>query len=90
MLEGEFKLARGTIFKLGHSLESVAGVSMLPYLRNWIFWVQDAPGVWPKEHPEGKFVQMAKMQSAKFEIEKFNGKNNFELWKVKMQDLLVQ
>jgi hypothetical protein len=33
---------------------------------------------------------MEKMQSAKFEIEKFNGKNNFELWKVKMQDLLVQ
>jgi len=33
---------------------------------------------------------MAKMQSLKFEIEKFNGKNNFELWKLKMQDLLVQ
>jgi hypothetical protein len=33
---------------------------------------------------------MEKMQSAKFEIEKFNGKNNFEIWKVKMHDLLVQ
>jgi hypothetical protein len=33
---------------------------------------------------------MAKTQSAKFEIEKFNGKNNFEIWKVKMHDLLVQ
>jgi hypothetical protein len=33
---------------------------------------------------------MAKMTSAKFEIEKFNGKNNFELWKLKMRDLLVQ
>ena len=33
---------------------------------------------------------MKKMQSAKFEIEKFNGKNNFEIWKVKMHDLLVQ
>ena len=33
---------------------------------------------------------MVKIQSAKFEIEKFNGKNNFELWKVKMHDLLVQ
>ena len=30
------------------------------------------------------------MSSIKFEIEKFNGKNNFELWKLKMQDLLVQ
>jgi hypothetical protein len=30
------------------------------------------------------------MKSAKFEIEKFNGKNNFEIWKVKMHDLLVQ
>jgi hypothetical protein len=33
---------------------------------------------------------MTKTQSAKFEIEKFNGKNNFEIWKVKMHDLLVQ
>ena len=30
------------------------------------------------------------MSSTKFEMEKFNGKNNFELWKLKMQDLLVQ
>ena len=33
---------------------------------------------------------MAKTQSARFEIEKFNGKNNFKIWKVKMYDLLVQ
>jgi hypothetical protein len=33
---------------------------------------------------------MVKTQSAKFEIENFNGKNNFEIWKVKMHDLLVQ
>ena len=33
---------------------------------------------------------MAKTQSARFEIEKFNGKNNFEIWKVKMYDLLGQ
>lgn len=33
---------------------------------------------------------MEKMSSTKFEIEKFNGKNNFELWKLKMRDLLVQ
>ena len=33
---------------------------------------------------------MEKNQSARFEIEKFNGKNNFEIWKVKMHDLLVQ
>ena len=33
---------------------------------------------------------MAKTQNARFEIEKFNGKNNFEIWKVKMHDLLVQ
>jgi hypothetical protein len=35
-------------------------------------------------------VLMAKMQSLNFEVEKFNGKNNFELWKLKMHDLLVQ
>jgi hypothetical protein len=33
---------------------------------------------------------MAKMQISKFEVEKFNSKNNFELWKLKMRDLLVQ
>jgi hypothetical protein len=33
---------------------------------------------------------MAKTQSTKFEINKFNGKNNFEIWKVKMHNLLVQ
>jgi hypothetical protein len=33
---------------------------------------------------------MTKTQSVKFEIEKFNGKNNFKIWKVKMHDLLVQ
>ena len=33
---------------------------------------------------------MAKTPSAKFEIEKFNGKNNFKIWKVKMHDMLVQ
>jgi hypothetical protein len=36
------------------------------------------------------FVLMAKMQSLKFEVENFSGKNNFELWKLKMHDLLVQ
>ena len=30
------------------------------------------------------------MSSTKFEIEKFSSKNNFELWKLKMWDLLVQ
>jgi hypothetical protein len=33
---------------------------------------------------------MEKMQSSKFEVENFNGKKNFELWKLKMRDLLVQ
>ena len=33
---------------------------------------------------------MAKTQSARFEIDNFNGKKNFEIWKVKMHDLLVQ
>jgi hypothetical protein len=35
-------------------------------------------------------VLMAKMQSSKFEVEKFSGKNKFELWKLKMRDLVVQ
>jgi hypothetical protein len=34
--------------------------------------------------------QWKKVQSSKFEVEKFSGKNNFELWNLKMRDLLVQ
>jgi hypothetical protein len=30
------------------------------------------------------------MTNAKFEVGKFNGKNNFELWRLKMRYLLVQ
>ena len=33
---------------------------------------------------------MAKMTNARFEVEKFTGKNNFSLWKLKVRDLLVQ
>ena len=33
---------------------------------------------------------MTKTHSVKFEIEKFNGKNNFKIWKVKMHNLLMQ
>ena len=33
---------------------------------------------------------MAKMTNTKFEVEKFTGKNNFALWKLKVRDLLVQ
>ena len=33
---------------------------------------------------------MEKTQSAWFENEKFNGRNNFEIWKVKVHDLIVQ
>ena len=35
-------------------------------------------------------TKMEKAQTAKFEIEKLNGKNCFEIWKVKMHDLLMQ
>ena len=30
------------------------------------------------------------MSNAKFEVEKFTGKSNFALWKLKVKDLLVQ
>jgi hypothetical protein len=33
---------------------------------------------------------MAEVQSSKFEVENFSGKNSFVLWKLKMQDLLVE
>jgi hypothetical protein len=35
-------------------------------------------------------VLIDKVKSFKFEVEKFNNKNNFELWKLNMQDILVQ
>jgi hypothetical protein len=35
-------------------------------------------------------VLMVKVQSSKFEVEKFSGKNKFELWNLKMKDMLVQ
>jgi hypothetical protein len=31
-----------------------------------------------------------KVQSSKFEVEKFSGKNRFVLWNLKMRDILVQ
>ena len=33
---------------------------------------------------------MEKNQSSQSEIKKFNGRNKFEIWKVKMHDLLIQ
>ena len=30
------------------------------------------------------------MSNAKFEVEKFTGKSNFSLWKLKVEDFLVQ
>jgi hypothetical protein len=43
--------------------------------------------IWQRVFFEKK---MAKVQSSKLEVEKFSGKNNFELWNLNMQDLLVQ
>lgn len=33
---------------------------------------------------------MAKVSNENFVVEKFNGNNNFKLWKLKIRDLLVQ
>jgi hypothetical protein len=35
-------------------------------------------------------VLMEKVYSSTFEVEKFSDKNKFQLWKLKMRDLLVQ
>jgi hypothetical protein len=56
--------------------------------RSSLSWVYDKPGF------SGRFcsgylsVERGMMSSSRIEIEKFNGKN-FELWKMKMEDLLV-
>ena len=37
-----------------------------------------------------EFYANVKVESSKFEVEKFSGNNNFEIWKLKMGDLIVQ
>ena len=35
-------------------------------------------------------AKLAKVSNAKFEVEKFDGKNNFGLWQVQVRDVLIQ
>ncbi|KAF8396229.1 hypothetical protein HHK36_017843 [Tetracentron sinense] len=42
------------------------------------------------ENAVDEMTEKEKMASFKFEVEKFDGKTSFELWKMKMRDLLIQ
>jgi hypothetical protein len=42
------------------------------------------------EDPRRSLCRVMKMTNTKFKVDIFNGKNNFELWKLKMWDFLVQ
>jgi hypothetical protein len=56
-------------------------------LRVWLSWVCDKPG-FSGSSIVVILVVKEMVSSSKIEIEKFNGKI-FELWKLKMEDLLV-
>jgi hypothetical protein len=56
--------------------------------RSSLSWVCDKPGFSGRFCSGDSSVERGMASSSRIEIEKFNGKN-FELWKLKMEDLLV-
>jgi hypothetical protein len=56
--------------------------------RSSLSWVCDKPGFSGRFCSGYSSVERGMVSSSRIEIEKFNGKN-FELWKLKMEDLLV-
>jgi hypothetical protein len=57
--------------------------------RSSLSWVYDKPGFNGSFCSGDSNVERGMASSSRIEIEKFNGKN-FELWKLKMEDLLVE
>jgi hypothetical protein len=56
--------------------------------RSSLSWVCDKPGFSGSFCSGDSSIERGMASSSRIEIEKFNGKN-FELWKLKMEDLLV-
>jgi hypothetical protein len=56
--------------------------------RSSLSWVYDKPGFSGRFCSGDSSKERGMASSSRIEIEKFNGKN-FELWKLKMEDLLV-
>jgi hypothetical protein len=56
--------------------------------RSSLSWVYDKPGFSGSFCSGDSSIERGMASSSRIDIEKFNGKN-FELWKVKMEDLLV-
>jgi hypothetical protein len=56
--------------------------------RSSLSWVCDKPGFSGSFCSGDSSIERGMVSSSRIEIEKFNGKN-FELWKLKMEDLLV-
>jgi hypothetical protein len=56
--------------------------------RSILSWVYDKPGLSGSFCGGDSSVERGMMSSSRIKIDKFNGKN-FELWKLKMEDLLV-
>jgi hypothetical protein len=56
--------------------------------RSSLSWVCDKPGFSGRFCSGDLSIERGMVSSSRIEIEKFNGKN-FELWKLKMEDLLV-
>jgi hypothetical protein len=56
--------------------------------RSSLSWVCDKPGLSGSFCSGDSSIERGMVSSSRIEIEKFNGKN-FELWKIKMEDLLI-
>ena len=56
--------------------------------RSSLSWVCDKPGFSGSFCSGDSSMERGMVRSSRIEIEKFNGKN-FELWKLKMEDLFV-
>jgi hypothetical protein len=56
--------------------------------RSSLSWVCDKPGFSGRFCSGDSSIERGMASSSRIEIEKFNGKN-FELWKIKMEDLLI-
>jgi hypothetical protein len=77
-------------------LELIFGFIGMPLLlkvwlgldRSSLSWVYDKPGFSGRFCSGDSSIERGMASSSRIEIEKFNGKN-FELWKLKMEDLLV-
>jgi hypothetical protein len=97
LLKNLYALLYFTGLKLTCGIRSIFGFRGMPLvLRVWLSldksslsWVYDKPGFNGRFCTGDSSVEREMVSSYRIEIDKFNSKN-FELWKLKMEDLLVE